>query len=219
MTQRVLITCLLAFGLHMAGLGRASAELKMGAQMASERITVGENTYMVMYFTGADQNKQPSFELLEGDAKGLRVVLEAPSEEQVTIEGKLSRLVTYRFHITGVKKGNYEFVAVLEHEGEEYQTDQMKLTVRPQTAAERSITPIIELSTDKKEIYIGELLPLKILFTTDNTTRPEFHNESPEVESNGFMMHPLKGIFSAPAEGTRKKFALHGRCLRATQNR
>ena len=37
---------------------------------------------------------------------------------------------------------------------------------------------------------LGELLPLKLVVTTHPRTTPEFHNGTPDLESNGFLMQP-----------------------------
>ena len=55
--------------------------------------------------------------------------------------------------------------AVIVYEGKELApADAMQLQVRPQTQAEKALEPTMELIVEKDEVYVGEMLPLQVLF-------------------------------------------------------
>ncbi|MCP5115402.1 MAG: hypothetical protein GY953_31630, partial [bacterium] len=58
-----------------------------------------------------------------------------------------------------------------------------------------------------------EMLPVRVIFSTNPNTDPEFHNGTPAVESNGFVMQPLNGIIRGrPDENGRIRHYFEGAC-------
>ena len=204
--------CLL---LALLGLGvsAAEAELKMAAQLQRSSIAVGDTTIVVIQMAGTNSPPKPTIEVEEGDAAGVKASFLGNSSQTTIENGRIQQFYSFQFRVTGLKQGTYKLAGTIESGGETLATDPMTLTVRPQTEAEKRMAPELELAVGKTEIYLGEMLPLRVIFSTSPSTDPEFHNGSPEVESNGFVMQPLNGIMRArPDENGRERHYFEGAC-------
>jgi hypothetical protein len=189
------------------------AELQMGSQLAASSIAVGDSTFIVIQIAGVKSPKQPTIDVEKGDASGIRSEFQSIGSQTFLQGGNVQKIVTYRFAIQGLKPGEYTLSAALELDGETFGTDPKTLTVRALTEAEKSLEPEFAIQIEKKEIFLGEMLPLKLVISTSQGTSPQFQNVTPEVESNGFVMQPLRGIFRAgvDAEGNERHF-FEGTC-------
>jgi hypothetical protein len=172
----------------------------MGAQLADPTIAVEQSSYIVVRVGGVEAPAQPTIEIEKGDPTGVRTQFVGSGSQVFRSGNKTQQIHSFRFSVIGVKPGTYSLVAAIEHEGETFGTDPSVLTVRAMTDVEKSVAPEFTIEIEDDEIYLGEMLPLRLVITTSPGTSPEFHNVAPEIESNGFVMQPLRGLFRADSD-------------------
>ena len=142
----------------------ARAELRMGANISSNSIAIGDTAIVEVNVAGLEQVNPPGIEVEEGDAAGIRAELDTgfTSRRMIVTNGVREDYVSFRFKVVGVKEGTYSLAATVAVDGETFATDAMELKVRPQTQAEKELEPTFKIVVEKSEIYVGEILPIQL---------------------------------------------------------
>jgi len=207
--------CCLALLALAAVFGRADAraEIEMSAHLGQPTIATGESTYIAVSIAGIKESIQPTIVVEKGEVTGVSARLLDLGRQGLNDGNSITVVFTYRFSITGVKPGEYSLAADIKVGGETFGTEAQKLTVRPPTQAEVALEPTFSIAVGKNEIYLGEILPLQLIVSTSSLTREEPSNAFPEVESDGFVMQPLRGIYREGRDDDgRNRFYFEGNC-------
>ncbi len=170
MIKALVIFCAAALGISLAG-ARAEAEIDVSASVNTRTAAVGQEILLSVTVSGGFQSL-PAPKL--PDMPDFNVYPSGTSTNFSLVNGRVTSSKVSRFVLVPKSEGKCVIPAVsVEHEGREYLTEEIEITVTASTSARppaagpsdaASDDLSLEASLDKERVYVGEQVTLTFRF-------------------------------------------------------
>ena len=176
--------------LLLASAMSASAQLQLGADMQPRSVPLGEPTEFQVRVRGNGQygtpkvKTDPSITIKSGATQ---------SSFTMNFGGQRTSDKTYSFLLYPSKLGEFKVEAEVPIEGDSLLTDAFTLTVRKKTLQEKQREPFLKLSTDVRNVYVGQSIPVEATLFVSEGSRLRSTRTTPEVMTSDFVPEPFLG--------------------------
>jgi hypothetical protein len=159
----------------------SGAAVSIKTQLDRESIMVGEATMLNISVEGGTPRTIESFPPIPG----LSVQYRNTSQNMTSINGVTTFKRILSFVLQASQPGEFTIPSVkVNVDGDQYPTDAVRLTVTKNDVAAENRYAFLKLIVPKKEIYVGEIIPIEIqLYVT------EAEVQNPQLKSDGFVIH------------------------------
>ncbi len=175
-----------------------AADASVSAAVEPAEMRPGSNGNYVITIEGGQPDKAPQMQLPAG--VDLASVTPSYSNQTSIINGVISRSASLTWKITASTIGEYVIPAQEIHVGgKSYRTNEVKVTVKDNPANPAAqFDPLITIETPKREIYLGEVIPIKVNLYVHRRTILRRHGLI-EIPKDNFAIQR----FSDPLEESR----------------
>lgn len=175
----------------------AGAQVQIGADLSPRSTPEGEPVEFRVRVVGTGQHGDP---VVKTDPSINVTSAGAQSSFTMNFGGDRSSDKTYIFHLQPSKMGQFKVEAEVPITGDALLSEPFTLTVREKTAAEKAREPFLKLSTDARNIYVGQLVPVEITLFLSEGSRLRSGNIAPELQTNDFVPQSFTGPFYGKAK-------------------
>ncbi|MEP4078573.1 BatD family protein [Haloferula sp.] len=179
---------------------------EVSAQLSAPTVEAGQGVILTVQVQGGSAKGRPTFP----DVENLIINQRGQSQQMQFVNGKMNRSVSYSYVVGSMEAGEYVIPSAIVKVGdEEYNTEPLKLTVRPgangapagmggqddtgdeeQGAGDFGYLTFQMSEKERKNVYPGEIAPVRIRAFFPMNTQVSL-NGPPRPEGSAFTLHNL----------------------------
>lgn len=164
------------------GMAEIQAAVSIKTQLDRDSIMVGETANLTISVEGGSPRSIEGFP----ENPTYSIQYRGTSQSTTMINGSVSSKHMLNFIVQGLQPGQSTIPSVrVTVDNAAYPTDPVQLTVTKTDVPANNRYAFLKLNVPKKEIYIGEVLPIEVqLYVTEAENL-----QTPQLKSDGFVIH------------------------------